>query len=592
MLCACSSKAEETTQPEEEIQTLSFVEYDAQDLDDDISDEDVKEIILSGSLIESDDTGIQVTGSDITITEAGTYRISGTLDDGMITINTAKEDFVHLVLDNATINCSDSAPLYIKQASKVVITLAENSTNIVNDGSEYAVVDAEEEISAAIYAKDDLTINGSGTLEVNANYNNGIQSKDNLKIVNGTIQITAPDDGLVGKDLLAVRDGVLQINAQGDGMKTTNAEETDKGMLVIDGGSITLNTQQDGMQAENALYVYDGSINIQTGGGSAATTKSMQPVKPGYEEQSTEDTISKKGLKGVNNIIIAGGEISINTEEDSIHSNNAIEIAKASIQIQSGDDAIHADNTLVIQSGTIDITQSYEGLEALDITINDGSIHLIASDDGINAASGNDSEGMGPQTGSTNADIIRFNGGTVVVDAGGDGLDSNGSIEMNGGTVIVNGPVDSGNGALDYDGTFTINGGQLYAAGSAGMMQNPSAVTNGNCITIVYDSNLAAQTITSILDANGTSVLTFQPQKAYQSLILYSASLQTDTTYQVSYGGTAEGSNTDGIYENEAYTGGSILKEFTVSEGITSVSNGNVQTMGGGPQGNGGMRPR
>lgn len=549
------------------------VEYDSEDLNP--SADVTASIQLNGDSIAVEGIGAEVNGDSVTITAAGTYNISGALNDGQIIVDTEDEGTINLVLNNATINNATSAPIYIRNADKTIITLADGTQNYVTDGAAYTYDDAEaEEPNAAIFSKDDLTINGGGALTVTANFNDGITSKDDLKITGGVITVNAVNDGIRGRDMLAVKDGTITVNALGDGLQSNNDEDATKGYVLIEGGTLNLNTGMDGIQAETQLTVSGGTLNIFTGGGSGIN----------YELEN-----SAKGLKAVVDITINGGLINIDSADDALHSNGSLTMSGGEVSISSGDDGIHADATLTIDSGTINIAKSYEGIESEIITLNGGTIHLVAADDGLNAAGGADGSSVNGRAGenpfaeSGNA-YIHINGGYLYLDSAGDGVDSNGSIDMTAGTVIVNGPTNDGNGPLDYNGTFNINGGFFVAVGSSGMAQNASASSTQYSVLYGFDTAQAAGAIIRIESESGEEILTFAPAKSYQSVVLSSPELGNGS-YILYSGGTSDGASVDGLYSDGNYSEGTQVASFTISSVVTSV--GAVGGFGGGPGGGG-----
>ncbi|MGL5348245.1 MAG: carbohydrate-binding domain-containing protein [Peptostreptococcaceae bacterium] len=592
--------------------------------------EEIKEVdtyIELGDSINIKGEGATAENNIVKITSAGTYSISGELKDGQIIVEATKEDKVQIQLNNATLTCSNSAPIHFKTAKEAVVALVEGSKNTITDGSEYIFEDDTiDEPNAAIYSKDDLTIIGAGSLVVNANYNNGITSKDDLKIEGGEIAVNAVGDGLRGKDSITILDGNLTIDAKEDGIKSSNTEESDKGYIHIAGGTLNITSGQDGIQAETNAIIADGEIRIVSGEGSQNSSSKIeswgnwgkvQPPRGQQGEQvpggtaqdansttTTEetDTTSAKGIKSTSNITISGGNINIDSSDDSIHTNDSIIINGGTMNIASGDDGVHADSSIKISGGDINITKSYEGIESQSITINDGDIHIVASDDGINAGGGNDGSATNGRPGENNFNSssiceIVINGGYTVVDASGDGLDANGSIKITGGKTVVNGPENGGNGALDYDGSCDISGGILIAAGSAGMAQSPSSTSSQNSVNVGLSSQ-SANTIIHIADEKGNELVTFAPSKQYQSVVISSPELKTGSTYTVSYGGSSTGEVKDGLYSGGKYSGGTESESFTVSDTITnlgSAASGNMGGPGGGQmgggKGNGGTRP-
>lgn len=509
-----------------DIKTMSesIVEYEDNDFYTEWENDNPNYINLNGTSAEIQGSGAIINDSIITINLPGTYVLQGNLENGQVIVESGSKDAVRLVLNNVEINCLDNAPIYVKSAGKVIISLPDNTKNTVSDGSTYNLADVtSDEPNAAIYCKDDLTINGTGTLIVNANYNNGIAGKDDLKITNGNIIINSVDDGLLGRDLLAIKDCNITINSQGDSIKATNDSDAGSGNILLENGIYTLNSGSDGIQAEST-------------------------------------------------ITIVGGEYTINSTDDSIHSNNTINIYGGKFSITSEDDGIHGDSTINITNGTIDILKSYEGIESAVINISGGTINIKASDDGINIAAKNDNLDVGKSPGqdtSTNSENYNLNisGGTIYIDSLGDGIDANGSVYMSGGTVIVNGPTSNGNSSLDYDKKFEITGGLLIAAGSAGMPQTLSDSSSQNSVLIHYSQLQSAGTLINISDEKGNSIITYAPSKDYQTLIVSSPNFNLNSTYTLFKGGTS--------------SDGTKLTDFTVSKNIMSLKDTGEEVTGG-----------
>ncbi len=575
------------------------VEYSTEDMDSSWDASSANMITLDGDSITVNGDGAAASGSVLTITSAGTYVLQGTLNDGQIIVNAGKDDTVRLVLNGVQIYCSDSAPIYAQQSEKTIVTLAEGSSNTLEDGIEYSCAEGEDEPNAVIFGKDDLTLNGSGSLTVNANFNNGIGSKADLVITGGEISVTAVNDALRGRDSIAINGGTFNIEAGGDGLQSNNDEDTDKGWISFDGGVFVITAGNDAIQAETALQVSDGEINLVTGGGSATSADSSgdprsdwgQWVKPDSTNTSEEETASAKGIKAGSSILINGGVINIDSSDDAIHSNGDILIEAGELTISSGDDGVHTDSSLTVDGGTIDISQCYEGLESANITMNGGTVHLIASDDGLNAGGGNDGSSMGGRPGensfSSDEDYyIRITGGYLYVDAYGDGIDSNGALYFDGGTVLVSGPTNNGNGPLDYNGTCEVTGGTLAIAGSSGMAQAPQETSTQNCLMVYYSSAQAVGTLVNLSDEKGNAILTFAPAKDYQCIVISSSDLEQGETYILSSGGTCSGEVNDGFYAGGTYSGGTVLSDITISSTSTGISdNGSEVTGGGGGMG-------
>jgi hypothetical protein len=595
-----SAAADDGEQNLEVVAAPISVDYDRDDLDSNVSSVDISYIELDGDSITFTGDGATVNGRTITITSAGTYSISGTLDDGQIIVDTEDQEKVGLILNGVNISSSTSAPIYVLNADKTVITLADGTENYVTDGDSYIFADVEsDEPNAAIFSKDDLTINGSGSLIVDANYNNGIASKDDLKITGGSVTVTAANDGIKGKDSIAIKDGFITVNAESDGMQSHNDGDAEKGYIAIEGGTLNITAGADGIQAATSILIEDGNITISSGGGSINSSDKNDWGMWGQKNDpnagsDNSDTVSAKGVKAAVDVTIEGGTINIDSSDDAVHSNNSLTINGGNITLASGDDGIHSDSTLEINGGDLTITKSYEGIESAVLTFNEGNIYIVASDDGINAAGGNDGSSMNGRPGQNNFDTSMdyhtyINGGYIFIDAKGDGLDSNGPIDMIGGTVLINGPTNNGNGALDYMGAFNITGGFFVAAGSSGMAQSPSSSSTQYSVMHNFDSVQTAGTMIHVENEAGEEILTYMPTKEYQSIVFSSPELENGVTYKIYVGGNSTGTAVNGLYAEGTYMPGAEVTSFTISSMVTGGREGGP---GGGPPGEGpGGRP-
>lgn len=679
-------------------------------------------------------SGVYISGNIITITKEGTYVLSGALSEGQIIVD-ADSAKVQLVLDNADITCASSAAIYVKNADKAFITLAEGSENILMNTAEYEAID-DNNIDAVIFSKDDLTLNGKGTLTINSEYGHGIVSKDDLKLVGGTYNITAENHALSGKDSVRIADGTYNLTSGKDGIHSENADDDEKGFVYIASGDFTIESTGDGIDASYVVQIDDGDFDITAGDGAENATKTHNempggatrdnmggvaqdgevpsgdktsgdasgrnlnggdgsdgsdsgsasgkqagqtppdrpegdsfdgsrpdekasdntggqtaqtpPDKPGTDTSdgqksdknsqskdiadnttassassdtgsesssstspdadsennsstsSDADSTSTKGIKSDGALYVNGGTFTINSADDSFHSNSDATINDGTYTISSGDDGIHADSALLVNGGTITVTESYEGLEGLNITINDGKIDIAASDDGMNAAGGNDASGFGGRggdgfkgmqapdaaqrpddtsdntsdntqkpddtsdTAQTTGNItvaaqkqdspsdtaqdtdaasddemwMVINGGYVHVLAGGDGLDSNGDLTINDGEVYVDGPSDNGNSAIDYGekSSFNINGGTVVAVGSSGMAEDVSSDSKQQVAFVKLDSQADVGDVI-LKDADGNEIISYTVQKKYDCVIISTADLKAGQTYTLSASG-------------------------------------------------------
>jgi hypothetical protein len=365
-------------------------------------------ITFDGEGATVDGEGAMVEGSTVTITRAGTYSLSGTLRDGQVVVDTADEEDVRLVLNGVALANSTSAPINVVNADDVVLILAAGTENTVSDATTYVFATAEEAPNAAIYSAADLSIGGEGTLLVQGNHNDAIASQDGLVIASGTITVNAVDDGIRGKDYLVVRGGTITVEAGGDGLKSDNAEDAANGYVLVEGGTLDITAGGDAVDAETDALIANGTLTITAGGGSSGTVAA---------------DASAKGIKGTANVVVDGGTLTIDTADDAVHSNGNVVVNGGTLTLRSGDDAMHGDATVTINAGEITVAESYEGIESGVITINDGTIHVTASDDAVNVAGGVDGSGLNRRGGMGGGDastymgefFLRINGGTLVV---------------------------------------------------------------------------------------------------------------------------------------------------------------------------------
>ena len=414
------------------------------------------------SLTNVSASGVRVSGKTATISAAGTYILSGSANDVCISVD-APDAEVRLVLDNLNITNSSVAPVYVKSAAKVYVTLAENSTNTLSVNGEFVKIDGAK-AEAVIFAQSDLTLNGSGTLNAAAQNGSGIASKKNLAITGGTFVISASSHALKGKD---------NVN--------------------IAGGSFTLTSGKDGIHSEN-------DDNAESG-----------------------------------NIYIKGGIFVINAEGE----------------------ALDAINNIKIDGGNIDVVQSDEGIEATTIDINGGKITLVSSDDGINA-SYSDKEEIAEKSAGTVAaafsvsssarnkrgmqniseramhTYVHITGGEITIDSQADGIDSNGSVYVSGGTVRILGPTSDGDAALDYDVRAVITGGEFIASGSAGMAQGFSGESTQASFVAAFSKTVSGNI--SVTDKTGKIIVQTNSGKSFRSVVVSSKDLKVGETYTVKAG--------------------------------------------------------
>ncbi len=548
ILSGCNIKTEQNAQQNtgsSAAVNASITEIDTSDMfsdrDKEVGYEESESVVVSltddGSVCESD--AVVITENIVTIKEEGTYIVSGSLSNGMVIVEAEDTDKIQIVLNGASIANAQSAALYVRSADKVFVTTVSGTENILENNGTYTSID-ENNIDAAVFSKSDITFNGKGTLTITAQEGHGIVSKDDLVFTSGNYVITSAGHGISGKDSVRIANGSYTIVSGKDGIHAENTEDSSLGFVYLAGGIFDVSSQQDGISASSWLQAEDGTYTILTGEGSAKTQNGgdRKPMERIPQEETEEDTTSIKGMKAVVQLVLKGGNYTIDAEDDTIHSNGNIAISGGAYDLSSGDDGVHADSNVTIYGGNIDVAKSYEGIEGLSIDILDGEISVLASDDGMNAAGGNDSSGLegfqggDDQFASTEGAYIHISGGVLHVNAFGDGIDSNGDVTVSGGETYVSGPTNNGNGTLDYSGTARITGGVFAASGSSGMAQNfDSSSTQG--VIMVNVDNQEANTEISLLDISGTELLTWMAEKEYSSIIVSCPEIEEGETYTV-----------------------------------------------------------
>lgn len=493
-------------------------------------------------------SGVAVDDNTVTISAEGVFYFSGALSNGRIVVRASKEDKIQLVFDGVSITSLDGAPIEIWVADKVFITLVNNTVSTLRDAVEYA--DKSSEVDSCIYSKEDLTINGSGELIVHGTYKHGVVSKDDLVIAVCKLSVYAVKDGLRGKDSVKIKGADISVVAGSDGMISDNAEDVGRGYIYFESGKLTVTADNDGLQAQNIVYVCGGTMVVSTGGGAASASNA-----------NSASASSAKGLKADAAINIDGGDVTIDSRDDAIHSSGDVTINGGAINIATGDDGIHADDALVINDGTIAITESYEGLEATNISVMGGTIELVSSDDGMNAAGGGEAVEQGgaghrPNEFAADSDaFIKICGGYIWLDVMGDGIDSNGDFYMNGGTLLVSGPVSDANGAIDYQGQGVVNGGVVVAIGSSGMAQSfDTDASEQDSLSLRFNGTMPVGTIVTMCDSQGNPILSFTASKQFESIVMSCPELISGSVYEFFLGGTVGGADSHGFAYGAALT--------------------------------------
>lgn len=439
--------------------------FSNRDYKTELNDENPTVITLADNNISVAGSGATDNGSYVTISEEGTYVVSGTLANGQIVVD-MKDDThkAQIVLDNVDITCKDSAGINVVNADKVFVTTAENSKNYIT-----ATISSDNTVDAGIFSKSDITVNGLGELTINVTNGDAIVGKDEVTITSGTYVLTSDGHGIDSNDGIAIAGGTFTINVEKDGLHSEHTTNESKGYVYILDGDFYINAGRDGIDASGFVEICDGTFDIKTNGGwESAPVKQATSNNQGGRGQTTtqtttqtDDTPSTKGIKSAQEIRIYDGLFNIDAYDDAIHSDKYVEIHGGDFTIGTADDALHANWEMHITGGNINIVNSFEGIEAQRIYISGGYIDMYCGDDGINASSGD----ADPDDSSI---ILVITGGQIILDSNseGDGVDSNGAILITGGEILVSSTIDQRDTALDSDQDSIITGGRFLATGS------------------------------------------------------------------------------------------------------------------------------
>lgn len=451
--------------------------------------------------------GVTVEDGTLTITKAGTYKLSGEYQ-GQIKVETADSDAVRLVLDNANITNSSGAALNVVNADEVILYSASGTTNTISDGADYTAT-GEDDPDAVVYSKADLTIAGEGTLKVNGNHEDGIHTSDGLVIASGTLEVNAANTGIKGKDYVDILGGTINVTAQQDGIKSTNDTDEGQGWTRLSNGTVTVNAGDDGFKASRVVEISGGSLTVE---------QSDEGIEAQYINVSGGDVNVTSADDGVNASLKTSNSESTDSSANTSDTANQRQNNQQQGSLPGGQ-----------QSGTSNQQQQGTGQPpAMSGTSQDGKSQ--------NGTTGTGQQGMGqpPQGGMPGGGgggtfevvdaAINVSGGHVTVNAEGDGIDSNGVTTLSGGTLIVNGPSQGGNAALDTNGDLLLNGATVLSGSTADMFEAPSTNSTSGYLKLTNSSGFEQGSTVQVADSSGKVVANYKVTKSNVQLVLVSSS--------------------------------------------------------------------
>ena len=484
--------------------------------------------------------GVTVEDGTLTITKAGTYKLSGEYQ-GQIKVETADSDAVRLVLDNANITNSSGAALNVVNADEVILYSASGTTNTISDGADYTAT-GENDPDAVVYSKADLTIAGEGTLKVNGNHEDGIHTSDGLVIASGTLEVNAANTGIKGKDYVDILGGTINVTAQQDGIKSTNDTDEGKGWTRLSNGTVTVNAGDDGFKASRVVEISGGSLTVEqsdegieaqyinVSGGDVNVTSADDGMNASLKTSDSESTDSSANTSDTAN------QQQNNQQQGSLPGGQQSGTSNQQQQGIGQPPAMPGGNAQdgTSQNGTSGTAQQQNNTQNQG-NQNMGQPPAMPGGNAQDGTTGTGQQGMGqpPQGGMPGGGggtfevidaAINVSGGHVTVNAEGDGIDSNGVTTLSGGTLIVNGPSQGGNAALDTNGDLLLNGATVLSGSTADMFEAPSTNSTSGYLKLTNSSGFEQGSTVQVADSSGKVVANYKVTKSNVQLVLVSSS--------------------------------------------------------------------
>lgn len=508
-----------------DVSTLDL-EFSRRDMDPSYDEATATKVALSDAGTSVEGAGVRAEGSVVTLSAEGTYVVSGELTNGGLVVDAGDEDKVQLVLADVRIHNETGPAICVENADKCFLTLAEGTDNALSDGATYDLAGDDDNRDAVVFSRDDLTVNGTGSLEVTGSYKHGICSNDDLRITGGTLNVTSKEDAFRGKDCIKVADGAITVDAGDDAFHsdaffyakggTVNVVACYEGyegeQVIIDGGEHTIAASDDALNA--ALADSEGADSVQTQGDAPSPREGDMPGDAG--QQAAPDV--RGGMRQQDGALPDGAALS--------------DVAGAA----DGGNPSAMDATPSREGGLGSDDAGADGRGAFaDDADGKGTSGKGASGSGA-AADGRG--GFGGMATSSESCLIQINGGTVTLAAAFDAIDSNGNVEINGGTVLVSGPDKGMDGALDYDLRAQVNGGTVLMAGSVGSTSGLDASAQPVMLAQVAGS-VGDEVV--LADADGNVLAAVNAAYGFSTLLVSSPAVAEGASFSVTVGGEAFG---------------------------------------------------
>ncbi|MGN1235603.1 MAG: carbohydrate-binding domain-containing protein [Christensenellaceae bacterium] len=502
-----TTSPEQTTTPSSDGVLTAGDYFSEKDLDNTYSNEVVIDLSSPSS---PSLPSVSVNGDELVISQQGTYLLTGEYSG---TVRITAEKKVTLVLRDAKLTSPSYAAIYDEVGN---VTLFLEGDNTAETTGSFVQRDANN-VDGAVFMKGDLIVKGNGSLSVSSPAQ-GIVVKDEMKLISGTVSVRSEKHGFDVNDNFGIAGGTVTVTAQGDGIHVAT-DDAIKGNVLFAGGNATLVAAGDGVDASGTGNFVAGTLSVTAG-------------------TSTHTDKSQKGIKTNGTLLFSGTEATVVAVDDAIHSNADVTVSGGVLTLSTDDDAIHADGVLTVSGGTVNILRCYEGLEGKDVILSGGTVNLTSVDDGINAT-GSASSFLAfprPGFGSATDGSILISGCNLYVNAGGDGIDCNGTLTITGGSVLIDGPSSSANGALDYETGGTVTGGEVLAIGASGMAQTLSSSTQG---VIAYTSTTQPAGTAIVLSCGDEILFSVTAAKSFSSLVMTSPRIEQGKTYTLTLGNTS-----------------------------------------------------